>query len=480
MRLEWREKSLPEEGEEKSGDGLRGQTRERAREEPAPVAGEGRKEEVGKTFEEGTLVPCHQVPLEVLRKRLPVEASGTYWGQSGGISGLVQGVHVRSKEDVEVEVVVQGTNLPGTHLEVGLRVRRQGDENPHVRGEVRRPHRSRQLPPRRVHSCQDRRRPAVDDEPGSRGRRKEEGAIRETSYRRGEERGEREEERKGSRKKQREGPQSKAEEAQEQWERFKGGQREEEDLLERGGQEGAEGRVRRHRGRSRPPLPPKVRSQGSQKGEEKGEGYLLRHQFRLQARGQQREERGAVWRGAEDSPNGASSARGVDLCCLPRHPELPVDRNGGVWNPEEGVIPPIACQYYRQCMQQRLQGGQAWEALTVAWTLDVLLQGRVSEACDTLTQRFKSLEMSGAGASWAISQKVVPPEKPVLSSRPEMREAIRENREEQKTRSEAARPKGKGDSGSSSWREEDRGKGREAKGKGKKGKEKGEGKRAEK
>ena len=38
----------------------------------------------------------------------------------------------------------------------------------------------------------------------------------------------------------------------------------------------------------------------------------------------------------------------------------------------------------------------------------------------------------------------MPPEKPVLSSRPEMREAIRENREEQKTRSEAARPKGRG------------------------------------
>ena len=68
----------------------------------------------------------------------------------------------------------------------------------------------------------------------------------------------------------------------------------------------------------------------------------------------------------------------------------------------------------------------------------------------------------------------------VLSSRPEMREAIRENREEQKTRSEAGRPKGKGDSGTSSWREDDRGKGREAKGKNKKGKEKGEGKRAEK
>ena len=76
--------------------------------------------------------------------------------------------------------------------------------------------------------------------------------------------------------------------------------------------------------------------------------------------------------------------------------------------------------------------------------------------------------------------ELVPPEKPVLSSRPEMREAIRENREEQKTRNEAARPKGRGDSTTSSWREDDRGKGREAKGKGKKGKEKGDGKRTEK
>lgn len=72
-------------------------------------------------------------------------------------------------------------------------------------------------------------------------------------------------------------------------------------------------------------------------------------------------------------------------------------------------------------------------------------------------------------------------ERPVLSCRAETREAIRENRgrEEQKTRSEA-RPRAKGDSRHSSWREEEKGKGKEGKSKGKKGKEKGEGKRSEK
>ena len=156
--------------------------------------------------------------------------------------------------------------------------------------------------------------------------------------------------------------------------------------------------------------------------------------------------------------------------------------SGGVSDSEDGVIPPVACQYYRQNMQQRLQGGQAREALTVARSLDLLLQGRAAEACDVLTQRLKSLEMSGAGAAWMVAQKVelVPPERPVLSLRAETREAIRESREEQKTWSEAARPRGKGDSGTSSWREEDRGKGKESRSKGKKGKEKGDGKRAEK
>ena len=104
-------------------------------------------------------MPCHQVPIEVLRRRLPIEASGVYWGQSGGISGLVQGVHVRSKEDVELEVVIQGTNLESI-----LKWASGSEDNPSMRDEVHRPPRSRQLPPRRVHPGPDRRRSAVDDE----------------------------------------------------------------------------------------------------------------------------------------------------------------------------------------------------------------------------------------------------------------------------------------------------------------------------
>ena len=71
------------------------------------MAGEGRKEEVGKTFEEGALVPCHQAP----RSTTEAATRGGEWHLLGAEWRLVQGVHVRSKEDVEVEVVVQGTNL---------------------------------------------------------------------------------------------------------------------------------------------------------------------------------------------------------------------------------------------------------------------------------------------------------------------------------------------------------------------------------
>lgn len=88
---------------------------------------------------------------------------------------------------------------------------------------------------------------------------------------------------------------------------------------------------------------------------------------------------------------------------------------------------PVACQYFRQPMHQGLQGGQL--------------------------------------------------ERPVISSRAETREAIGESKEEQKTRTEAARTKGKGDQRSLSWREEGQGKSKENKGK---GKDKDEGKKGDK
>jgi len=150
---------------------------------------------------------------------------------------------------------------------------------------------------------------------------------------------------------------------------------------------------------------------------------------------------------------------------------------GGIWDQAEGPLQPICCQYFRQVLSTRLTGGQSREALTLSWCLDLLMQARIAEAADGLMQRLKAIEMTSQGASWSVSQKIelVPLEKPIISSRTEAREAIKESKEENRTRAEASKGKSKGD-WSSSWRDapwhQEKGKRKEGKGKGKKGKEK--------
>ena len=58
----------------------------------------GRRAEEERLFEEGQPTPCQAVPLETLRKRLPVEIKGRYWGSAAEISGLVRGVQVRGEK----------------------------------------------------------------------------------------------------------------------------------------------------------------------------------------------------------------------------------------------------------------------------------------------------------------------------------------------------------------------------------------------
>ena len=79
-----------------------------AREREVPA--EGRHLEAGRSFEDGVATPCHEIPIDSLRKRLAIHVRGRYWSAPGEISGLVRGVQVRSKEDIEVEVELQGTN----------------------------------------------------------------------------------------------------------------------------------------------------------------------------------------------------------------------------------------------------------------------------------------------------------------------------------------------------------------------------------
>ena len=153
---------------------------------------------------------------------------------------------------------------------------------------------------------------------------------------------------------------------------------------------------------------------------------------------------------------------------------------GGIWHQEETELHPLSIQYYRQAMAPRLQGAPSREALTLCFAIDLILQGRVAESADCLVQRLKSIEMVSQGAAWQIAQRleVLPPERPALSSRSEAKEAIREQKAESKTKSEASQAKGKGEGWkNSSWNEsggDASRKGKEAKGKGKKGKQKEE------
>ena len=159
---------------------------------------------------------------------------------------------------------------------------------------------------------------------------------------------------------------------------------------------------------------------------------------------------------------------------------------GGIWHQEESELHPLSIQYCRQAMAPRLQGAPSREALTLCFATGLILQGRVAESADCLVQRLKSIELVSQGAAWQIAQRleVLPPERPVLSTRSEAKEAIREQKEESKTKSEASQTRGKGEGWkTTSWTEsggDANRKGKDSKGRGKKGKQKEEAKKWEK
>ena len=328
----------------------------------------GRRAEEGRLFEEGQPTPCQAVPLETLRKKLPVEIKGRYWGSGAEISGLVRSVQVRGREDIEVEVELQGTTT-----------------EPILRWASGASHKVM-----RVHMCGARCEAMLDAENLLHGE--------EIKVRKGEDPA-------WAMNLVEEAPAKEAEVVE---------------AVEREEKRGAE------RGRSKEKdKKKKKRKKGRSSGEDKS---------------------------PKEGEKKKSSARAM-------------------------ALQPICCQYFRQVLSTRLTGGQSREALTLSWCLDLLMQARIAEAADGLMQRLKAIEMTSQGASWSVSQKIelVPLEKPIISSRTEAREAIKESKEENRTRAEASKGKSKGD-WSSSWRDapwhQEKGKRKEGKGKGKKGKEK--------
>ena len=449
--------------------------RERERDEPKT----GRDHRLIDGFDKGDQVKCQDIPLEAFRRGVAVMVEGSYWGARASVAGVLQDIHVRSPADIEVSLKLQGTdeeNLlrwsTGNPTEL-LRVHLCGNACP-----------DRLEADNLLHGVSINKRVKEDlpwmsnlVEAGDPSRRAVEGGLLggETKEKGGEDRG-REREKATGKKHDREG-----------------------------GKKKKESRERdRSRGRSREKI--RLRGGAKKKLEEVLGGTGLspdprfRRRFATKAQRRITKRKRSSSSSTSNSSSDSSCGESVEVFseehkvrriakqapgllaaqALKEMQGALLTSTGGIWHQEETELHPLSIQYYRQAMAPRLQGAPSREALTLCFAIDLILQGRVAESADCLVQRLKSIEMVSQGAAWQIAQRleVLPPERPALSSRSEAKEAIREQKAESKTKSEASQAKGKGEGWkTSSWNESggDAGrKGKEAKGKGKKGKQKEE------
>ena len=139
---------------------------------------------------------------------------------------------------------------------------------------------------------------------------------------------------------------------------------------------------------------------------------------------------------------------------------------GQVWEVDRGVVPALALQYFRTQLSSRMQPAMKREALHLAFSLDLGLQGRFPEMMDVLTQRLKALESQAMGNHYTVTSKMelVPQEQGTVATALETERAARLAREDWKIRSAASRPHATTSGGG--W-EQKGGKGKESKGKGK-------------
>lgn len=163
-----------------------------------------------------------------------------------------------------------------------------------------------------------------------------------------------------------------------------------------------------------------------------------------------------------------------------------VQQTGQPWELDRKALPPIFTQYWKATLDTKASRPMSREMSTLAFILDLLLQGRAAAACDVATQRLKSLEQVAGGGDFRVAQRqeLVPLEHHTMSSTSETLEASRLQREEMKAKG-AASGKGfwdrRGAKGDAEYWEKGRGKkgdslkgkGKGHKGDGKKGDQKG-------
>ena len=118
----------------------------------------------------------------------------------------------------------------------------------------------------------------------------------------------------------------------------------------------------------------------------------------------------------------------------------------------------------------KMGGAMGRESQTLCYAQDLLIQGRIAEACDVVTQRLKGLEAIANGGHFSVTQRqeLVPTDTLAMSTPMESLEASRLQREEQRARMASSRPwERRGDWEKRHDEPKGKGKSKEAKGKGK-------------
>jgi len=118
--------------------------------------------------------------------------------------------------------------------------------------------------------------------------------------------------------------------------------------------------------------------------------------------------------------------------------------SGTVWGLDRRKVDPVFTHYTRQCLMGIMSPPMGQEALTVAQTLDLLLQGHAARACDLMAQRLKSLESSARGSHWTVSRQLelVKSDGGTIAEEAESHEAAKRAREEEKLRALTGRAPG--------------------------------------
>ena len=461
----------------------RAEVEERREEEKGEEAEVVRDPRLAEGFEKGDKLQCQDIPLEALRRGVAVVVEGTYWGAKAAVAGVLQDLHVRAPRDIEASLKLQGTdeeNLlkwasgnPKESLRVHLcggacLDRLEADNLLHGGSICKRVGEDLPWMSNLVDAVDPVPRPAEAGLPGG-----------EAVAGGGRDRG-RERERDPAEKKVREKRKRKSRDRDRSRGRSKekinlrgGAKKKLEDVLGGTGLSPDPKFRKRFANKAQKKTKKKKRSSSSSGSSSGGSSYS----------GESTEvfaEEHKIRRVAKKAP-GLLAAQ-----ALKEMQGALLTSTGGIWHQEDSELQPLSIQYYRQAMAPRLQGAPSREALTLGFAIDLILQGRVAESADCLVQRLKSIELVSQGAAWQIAQRleVLPPERPVLSTRSEAREAIKEQKEDSKTKSEASQSKGKGDGWrSSSWTESGTDvnkKGKDPKGRGKKGKQKEDPKKWEK